>query len=244
MACTGVSPTGRIASSRCRGPRNWPRCRAWSRWNSRVRGQTDLGACAKLPRADAVSRLLLHRRAGASILATDGRAPPCARSAVASGFVVPGDAKALIVTRDLNAGWLARSAVSRDDQPCHSTFTQHGLAGRRTPCGSSPASARPAGPSGVGAKLTLTLADGSITRTAEVAAGLAITAVLLAAFFSYPAATPGRASSSSPGRTARRRAFRELLRVASHDAPHRTALKSCRPIEAARHPEKAAKDPA
>ena len=122
------------------------------------------------------------------VLANDGSGNFHALDPQESGFVVPGDAKALVVT-DLNADGWPDLVASRNDQPALA-FTHHGLAGRRPlrvvlqgPSGN---------PTGVGAKLTLTLADGT-TRTAEVAAGSGYYSQSSpAAFFSYPAATPPR----------------------------------------------------
>lgn len=83
-----------------------------------------------------------------------------------SGFVVPGDAKALVVT-DLNADGWPDLVASRNDAPVLS-FPHRGLAGLKPlrvvlhgPAGN---------PTAIGARLTLTLADGS-TRMAEVTSG-------------------------------------------------------------------------
>jgi hypothetical protein len=105
-----------------------------------------------------------------------------------SGLVVPGDAKALVVA-DLNHDGWPDLVASRNDQPALA-FSHRGLAGRRPLRVVLQGAA--GNPTGVGAKLVLTLADGS-QRTADVAAGSGYYAQSSpAAFFSYPAATVPR----------------------------------------------------
>jgi len=100
------------------------------------------------------------------VLAGDGQGGFRALDPAESGLIVPGDAKALVVA-DLNAdGWPALVA-SRNDQPALA-FSLRPVAGAR------PWRVRLKGPSAnptaIGARLVLTLADGT-TRTAEIGAG-------------------------------------------------------------------------
>jgi hypothetical protein len=99
-----------------------------------------------------------------------------------SGFIIPGDARALAVT-DLNQdGWQDVFATRNNDRPL--TFLNRGEAGRHS-FGVALRSA-PGNPTTVGARLTLYLADGS-TQTAEVSAGSGYMAQSSATItFGYP----------------------------------------------------------
>ena len=103
-----------------------------------------------------------------------------------SGFIVPGDARALAVT-DLNQdGWPDVLATRNNDRPL--TFLNCGKPGRHS-FGVALRSG-PGNPTAVGARLTLQLADGS-TQTAEVSAGSGYFAQSGATvFFGYPDSAP------------------------------------------------------
>jgi len=118
------------------------------------------------------------------MLAGDGRGNFTPIAPEQSGLVVPGDAKALVVT-DLNDDGWPDLVASRNDEPALS-FRNQGRAGYR---GFRVLLQGPAGnPTAIGAKLTLTLADGS-TQTGEVQAGSGYYSQSSpGVFFSYPAA--------------------------------------------------------
>ena len=106
-----------------------------------------------------------------------------------SGFIVPGDARALAVA-DLNQdGWPDAFVTRNNDSPL--TFLIRGPAGRHS--FGVALRGRPGNPAAVGARLTLQLADGS-TQTAEVSAGSGYFSQSSATvFFGYPdAAQPVR----------------------------------------------------
>jgi hypothetical protein len=129
------------------------------------------------------------------VLANDGHGGFRALDPQQSGLVVPGDAKALVVT-DLNQDGWPDLVASRNDQPALA-FRHRGLAGQRPL--RVVLQGPPGNPTGIGAKLTLTLADGS-TRTTELSAGSGYYSQSSpAAFFSYPAsATPRSLSVAWP----------------------------------------------
>ncbi|HEY8995629.1 MAG TPA: CRTAC1 family protein, partial [Lacunisphaera sp.] len=110
-----------------------------------------------------------------------------------SGLVVPGDAKALVVT-DLNQDGWPDLVASRNDQPALG-FRHHGLAGRR------PLrillQGPPGNPTGIGARLTLTLADGSAQTAAISAGGGYYSQSSPAVCFSYPATSTPRSLAVS-----------------------------------------------
>ena len=99
------------------------------------------------------------------ILANDGRGAFTSLDPQQSGFMVSGDAKALVVT-DLNGDNWPDLVASRNDAPALA-FTHRGLAGHRPLRVVLQGS--PGNPTGLGARLTLTLADGT-TRTTELTA--------------------------------------------------------------------------
>ena len=103
-----------------------------------------------------------------------------------SGFVVPGDARALAVT-DLNQdGWPDAFVTRSNDRPL--TFLNRGRPGRH----SFGVALRgvPGNPAAVGARLTLQLSDGS-TQTAGISAGSGyLTQSGATLFFGYPDSTP------------------------------------------------------
>ncbi|AOS43593.1 FG-GAP repeat protein [Lacunisphaera limnophila] len=122
------------------------------------------------------------------MLAGDGRGGFRALDPQTSGLLVPGDAKALVVT-DRNADGWPDLVASRNDESALA-FVHRGLDGHRP---LRVALQGPAGnPSAIGANVTLILADGS-TRTAMVSAGSGYYSQSTpAVFFSFPAATPPR----------------------------------------------------
>jgi hypothetical protein len=103
-----------------------------------------------------------------------------------SGFIVPGDARALAVV-DLNQdGWPDVFVTRNNDLAL--TFLNRGQSGRHS-FGVALRSA-PGNPTAVGARLTLQLTDGS-TQTAEVSAGSGYLAQSSATlFFGYPDSAP------------------------------------------------------
>jgi hypothetical protein len=120
------------------------------------------------------------------ILTNDGRGRFTALDPQHSGFIVPGDAKALVVTDLDQDGW-PDLVASRNDQPALA-FRDRGLPDRQ------PLRVLLQGPAGnptaVGARLTLTLADGS-TQSAMVTAGSGYYSQSSpACFFNYPANQP------------------------------------------------------
>jgi len=122
------------------------------------------------------------------ILTNDGQGRFTALDPAASGLIVPGDAKALVITDLDQDGW-PDLVASRNDQPALA-FRHRGLPGQR------PLRVNLQGPAGnptsVGARLTLTLADGS-TQTTVVAAGSGYYSQSSpASFFNYPSAQPPR----------------------------------------------------
>jgi hypothetical protein len=122
------------------------------------------------------------------LLLGDGRGGFTASAPEQSGFVVPGDAKALVVA-DLNEDGWPDLVASRNDEPALA-FRHRGRAGydsfRVLLQGS------PGNPTAIGARLTLTLADGS-TQRAEVAAGSGyLSQSSPACFFSYSTGSPPR----------------------------------------------------
>jgi hypothetical protein len=122
------------------------------------------------------------------VLVNDGQGGFLALGPQESGFIVPGDAKALVVTDRNGDGW-PDLVASRNDQ---TALAFHGLplAGRRPLRVVLRGAA--GNPTGIGARVTLTLADGS-TRSGEVAAGSGYYSQSSPAlYFSYPAETPPR----------------------------------------------------
>ncbi|RXK53899.1 RNA-binding protein [Oleiharenicola lentus] len=99
------------------------------------------------------------------ILVNDGRGDFRALDPQQSGFIVPGDVRALVVA-DLDGDARPELVASRSEQPVLA-FLRSGFTGHQ------PLRVVLQGPSGnptaIGARVTLTLADGSV-RTAEVAA--------------------------------------------------------------------------
>jgi hypothetical protein len=100
------------------------------------------------------------------ILANDGRGGFTALDPQSAGLIVPGDAKALVVT-DLDGDAWPDLVASRNDEPALA-FRHTGLPGRRPLRLVLQGSA--GNPTALGAKVTLTLPDGS-TRTVEVTTG-------------------------------------------------------------------------
>ena len=117
------------------------------------------------------------------VLTGDGRGHFTPLAPDRSGFVVAGDAKALVVA-DLDADGWPDLVASRNDQPALA-FRNRGADQKR---GFGVRLRGPAGnPTAVGARLTLTLADGS-QQTGEVQAGSGYYSQSSpAVFFSYPA---------------------------------------------------------
>ncbi|MFY9925328.1 MAG: FG-GAP-like repeat-containing protein [Opitutaceae bacterium] len=103
-----------------------------------------------------------------------------------SGLVVPGDAKALVVLDVARDGWPG-FLVSRNNDTTLA-FRNHGVAGRHPLC--VRLQGPPGNPTGVGARVTLELADGT-TRTAEIYAGCSDYSQSPAAcFFGYADSNP------------------------------------------------------
>jgi hypothetical protein len=100
------------------------------------------------------------------ILANDGRGAFTALDPQSAGLIVPGDAKALVVT-DLDGDAWPDLVASRNDEPALA-FRHAGLPGRRPL--RLVLQGTTGNPTALGAKLTLTLSDGS-TRTSEVTTG-------------------------------------------------------------------------
>jgi len=99
-----------------------------------------------------------------------------------SGFIVPGDARALAVVDFNQDGWPDVFVTRNNDLPL--TFLNRGQPGRHS-FGVALRCA-PGNPSAIGARLTLQLADGS-TQTAEISAGSGYLAQSSATvFFGYP----------------------------------------------------------
>ncbi len=118
------------------------------------------------------------------ILDNDGRGEFRALDPQQSGFIVPGDAKALVLT-DLNHDAWPDLVASRNDQPALAILSR-GLAGLRPL--RIVLQGPPGNPTGIGARVTLTLADGSV-RTAEVASASGYYSQSSPAlFFALPAA--------------------------------------------------------
>ena len=121
------------------------------------------------------------------LLTNDGHGNLRALGPQEAGLVVPGDAKALVVT-DLDADNWPDLVASRNDEPALA-FRHRGLAGHRPL--RLVLQGPPGNPTALGARLTLTLADGS-TRTSEVTAASGYYAQPSpAVFFALP---PGPAS--------------------------------------------------
>jgi hypothetical protein len=100
------------------------------------------------------------------ILANDGRGGFTALDPQQAGFVVPGDAKALVVD-DLNGDGWPDLVASRNDEPVLA-FRHGGIPGRRPL--RVVLQGPPGNPTALGARLTFTLPDSS-TRTTELTAG-------------------------------------------------------------------------
>jgi len=142
------------------------------------------------------------------LLTGDGRGNFTAVALEKSGLVVPGDAKALVVT-DLNDDGWPDLVASRNDQPALA-FRHQGRAGYH---GFRVLLQGPAGnPTAVGARLMLTLADGSV-QTGEVQAGGGYYSQSSpAVFFSYPAAAlPRELTVTWPDGTTTHHAFPSAL---------------------------------
>ena len=151
------------------------------------------------------------------MLTGDGRGDFIPVAPEESGLVVPGDAKAFVVT-DLNDDGWPDLVASRNDQPALA-FTHQGRTGYRgfrvLLQGAS------GNPTAIGARFTLTLADGS-TQSGEVQAGSGYYSQSSpAVFFSYPAgALPRELVVTWPDGTSSRHAFPVqppvTLRVTAH----------------------------
>ena len=103
-----------------------------------------------------------------------------------SGFVVPGDARALAIADFNQDGWPDLFATRNNDTAL--TFLNHRRPGRHS--FGVALHAAPGNPTAVGARLTLELADGS-TQTVEVAAGSGgFSQSSATTFFGYPDAAP------------------------------------------------------
>jgi hypothetical protein len=103
-----------------------------------------------------------------------------------SGFIVPGDARALSVTDLDQDGWPDLLATRNNDRALY--FHNHGPAARHS--FAVALQGAPGNPTAVGARLTLTLADGS-AQTAEVSAGSGYFSQSAARiFFGYPEKSP------------------------------------------------------
>jgi len=118
-----------------------------------------------------------------AILVNDGTGGFRALDPQESGFLVPGDAKALVVT-DLDQDHRPDLVVSRNDEPALA-FRYRGLPGRRPlrillqgPAGN---------PTAVGARLVLTAADGTRHRAEVVAGSGYYSQSSPAVFFAVPA---------------------------------------------------------
>ena len=138
---------------------------------------------AELLRADSVGRPL--RRRAQPVAARRRPRPFHAGARAESGLVVPGDAKALAVLDLDQDGW-PDFLVSRNND------TTLAFRNGRVPAASLRVRLRgPAGnPTGVGARITVELADGS-TQTGEVCAGSGYYSQSTAScFFGYPDANP------------------------------------------------------
>ncbi|MES1194772.1 MAG: CRTAC1 family protein, partial [Opitutus sp.] len=123
------------------------------------------------------------------LLRGDGHGHFAAVPLAASGLLVPGDAKALVVLDLDHDGWPDFLVSRNHDETL--AFRNHGVAGRH----SVRISLRgPAGnPTAVGARVTVELADGS-TQTSEVYAGSGYYSQSTAAcFFGYPDGNAPRA---------------------------------------------------
>jgi hypothetical protein len=138
------------------------------------------------------------------LLLGDGRGGFRASAPEESGFVVAGDGKALVVT-DLNEDGWPDLVASRNDEPALA-FHNQGRVGAhsfRVVLQGSPGN-----PHAIGARLILTLADGS-TQRAEVAAGSGyLSQSSPACFFTYPAGSPPRTLAITwPDRSSRQLTF-------------------------------------
>ena len=103
-----------------------------------------------------------------------------------SGFIVPGDARALAVTDLDQDGWPDLLATRNNDRALF--FHNHGPAGRHS--FAVALRGAPGNPTAVGTQLTLTLADGS-SQTAEVTAGSGYFSQSAARlYFGYPDKSP------------------------------------------------------
>jgi hypothetical protein len=138
------------------------------------------------------------------LLRGDGRGGFTPALPVESGFVVRGDARALVVS-DLNQDGWPDALVTRSNAPALA-FLNRGAASRHS-FGVALHDA-PGNPTAVGARLTLSLADGS-SQTAEVAAGSGYFSQSGATvFFGYPeAARPKRLTVRWPDGRSTEQAF-------------------------------------
>lgn len=121
------------------------------------------------------------------LLRGDGRGGFAPATALESGLVVPGDAKALVACDLGDDGWPDFLVTRNDDTTL--AFRNRGVAGRgalrvalRGPSGN---------PAAIGARLVLELADGT-TQLAEVHAGSGYYSQGSTACFGHPAANPPR----------------------------------------------------
>ncbi|HWA85668.1 MAG TPA: FG-GAP-like repeat-containing protein [Opitutus sp.] len=119
------------------------------------------------------------------LLRGDGHGHFTAVEPAESGLIVPGDAKALVAT-DLDGDGWADFVVTRNNDTTLA-FRNGGVAGRRSlqvrlrgPAGN---------PTGIGARITLELRDGS-TQTAEVQGGGGYASQSTAVFFGGPESNP------------------------------------------------------
>ncbi len=120
------------------------------------------------------------------LLRGDGHGGFTPVSPTESGFIVPGDARALAVTDLDKDGWPDLLATRNNDRAL--VFLNHRIAGRQS--FSVLLRGAAGNPTAIGALLTLTLADGS-TQTAEVAAGSGYFSQSGARlFFGYPEKSP------------------------------------------------------
>jgi hypothetical protein len=100
------------------------------------------------------------------LLRGDGHGHFTAVPPAESGLVVPGDAKALAVLDLDHDGWPGFVVTRNNDTTL--VFRNRGVAGRQSLC--VRLHGPPGNPTGVGARISVAYADGSV-RTAEVAAG-------------------------------------------------------------------------
>jgi hypothetical protein len=122
------------------------------------------------------------------LLRGDGRGHFTEATPLESGLVVPGDAKALVVTDLDRDGW-PDFVVSRNNSTTLA-FHNRGVPGRRS--FSVSLRGAPGNPTGIGARISVTFADGSV-ETSEVSAGSGYYSQSSpACFFGHPESVPPR----------------------------------------------------